>query len=229
MLEFQQKNDYMKNYWNVLKTVQLFKGIEETDLQSLLACLAAKSVHFEKGQTVFSYGESIEKFGIVLSGQVQVVQDDYYGNRSILGKIDIGNLFGESFACTGIKTLPVSVITTTESELLFIDCRRLAVPCARACGFHSKLIQNMLHIVSMKNILLTQKIEFTSKRTTREKLLAYLSSEAKKSGGSRFCIPFNRQELADYLSVERSAMSAELSKLRDDGVLRFNKNQFELL
>ena len=219
----------MRNYLDVLKTVQLFRGIEEADLQPLLLCLAAKSVRFEKGQTVFSSGESIEKFGIVLSGQVQVVQDDYYGNRSILGKIDIGNLFGESFACAEIKMLPVRVITTTESELLFINCHRLAVPCAKACGFHSRLIQNMLSIVSMKNISLTQKIEFMSKRTTREKLLAYLSAEAKKAENTRFSIPFNRQELADYLSVERSAMSAELSKLRDDGVLRFHKNQFELL
>ena len=219
----------MKNYTDVLKTVRLFKGIEEADLQPLLSCLAAKSVRFEKGQTVFSIGERIEKYGIVLSGQVQVVQYDYYGNRSNLVKIDIGNLFGESFACAEIKTLPVSVITMSESELLFIDCHRLAVPCAKACGFHSKLIQNMLNIVSMKNISLTQKIEFTSKRTTREKLLAYLSAEAKKSGSSHFCIPFNRQELADYLSVERCAMSAELSKLRNDGVLKFHKNQFDLL
>jgi len=219
----------MKNYMGVLKTVQLFKGIEESDLQPLLSCLSAKAIQYGKGQTVFSSGERIERFGIVLSGEVQVVQDDYYGNRSILAKIDIGNLFGESFACAEMKTLPVSVITTTESELLFIDCHRLAVPCAKACGFHSRLIQNMLSIVSMKNISLTQKIEFTSKRSTREKLMAYLSAEAKKAGSSRFCIPFNRQELADYLSVERSAMSAELSKLRDDGVLKFHKNQFELL
>ena len=219
----------MKNYMGVLKTVQLFKGIEESDLQPLLSCLSAKAIQYGKGQTVFSSGERIERFGIVLSGEVQVVQDDYYGNRSILAKIDIGNLFGESFACADMKTLPVSVITTTESELLFIDCHRLAVPCARACGFHSRLIQNMLSIVSMKNISLTQKIEFTSKRSTREKLMAYLSAEAKKAESSRFCIPFNRQELADYLSVERSAMSAELSKLRDDGVLKFHKNQFELL
>lgn len=219
----------MIDYSDVLKTVQLFKGIEEADLQPLLSCLCAKVIHYEKGQTVFSSGESIEKFGVVLSGQVQVIQDDYYGNRNILGKIDIGNLFGESFACAEIKEIPVSVITTTESELLFVDCHRLAVPCAKACGFHSRLIQNMLSIISMKNIALTQKIEFTAKRTTREKLLAYLSAEAKKAGSSRFCIPFNRQELADYLSVERSAMSAELSKLRDDGVLKFHKNQFELL
>ena len=219
----------MKNYFDVLKTVKLFKGIEEANIQPLLSCLCAKSVRFEKGQTVFFSGESIEQFGIVLSGQVQVVQDDYYGKRSILAKIDTGSLFGESFACAEIKTLPVSVITTTESELLFIDCHRLAVPCAKACGFHSKLIQNMLSIVSMKNILLTQKIEYTSKHTTREKLLAYLSAEAKNGGSGRFCIPFNRQELADYLSVDRSAMSAELSKLRNDGLLNFHKNQFELL
>ena len=219
----------MKKYLDVLKTVDLFKDIDECDLQPLLSCLSAKASRYEKGQTVFSTGERIERFGIVLSGQVQIVQDDYYGNRSIFAKIDIGNLFAESFACSETKTLPVSVITTTESELLFIDCHRLAVPCAKACGFHSRLIQNMLSIVSTKNILLTQKIEFTSKRTTREKLLAYLSVEAKKAEGNCFCIPFNRQELADYLSVERSAMSAELSKLRDDGVLKFHKNQFELL
>ena len=219
----------MKNCLDVLKTVKLFDGIEDSDLPPLLSCLCAKSIHYEKGQTVFFSGESIERFGIVLSGQVQVVQDDYYGNRSILGKIDIGNLFGESFACAEIKAIPVSVITTTESEILFIDCHRLAVPCAKACGFHGRLIQNMLRIVSQKNISLTQKIEFTSKRTTREKLMAYLSAEAKKTGSSSFNIPFNRQELADYLSVERSAMSAELSKLRDDGVLSYHKNQFKLL
>lgn len=219
----------MKEYLDVLKSVDLFRGIETSELQPLLSCLSAKVDHYEKGQTVFFSGESIERFGIVLSGQVQIIQDDYYGNRSILAKTGTGNLFGESFACAEIKTLPVSVIATTECELLFIDCHRLAVPCAKACNFHSRLIQNMLNIVSMKNISLTQKIEFTSKRTTREKLLTYLSTEARKAGSSRFCIPFSRQELADYLSVDRSAMSAELSKLRDDGVLNFHKNQFELL
>lgn len=219
----------MKNFFEVLKTLDLFKGIDESELVPLLSCLSAKEAHYEKGQTVFLSGEKIECFGIVLSGQVQVVQDDYYGNRSIFAKIGTGNLFGESFACAETKTLPVSVITTIESDLLFIDCHRLAAPCANACAFHRSLIQNMLNIIAMKNISLTQKMEFTSKRTTREKLMAYISAEAKKATSNQFSIPFNRQELADYLSVERSAMSAELSKLRDDGILKFNKNQFELL
>ena len=219
----------MENYLEILKTVELFKGIEESDLRSLLSCLGTKKINFKKGQTVFFSGQSADRFGIVLAGQVQIVQDDYYGNRSILSQIGAGNLFGESFACATVKALPVSVITAAESELLLIDYGKLAIPCAKACTFHSKLIQNMLRIVSMKNIALTQKIEFTSKRTTREKLLAYLSAEANKAKSNDFSIPFNRQELADYLSVERSAMSAELSKLRNDKVILFQKNHFTLL
>lgn len=219
----------MEEYLDVLKKTRLFNDIEESDVRPLLSCLGSKVVHYAKGQTIFSSGESIKRFGIVLTGQVQVLQDDYYGNRSILANVGVGNLFGESFACAKIKTLPVSVIASAESDLLFMDCHRLAVPCANACSFHGKLIENMLGIVSMKNISLTEKYDFISKRTTREKLLAYLSAEAKKAGSSSFSIPFNRQGLADYLSVDRSAMSAELSKLRDAGVLKFHKSKFELL
>jgi CRP-like cAMP-binding protein len=219
----------MEKNLEMLKAVNLFQGIEESDLRPLLSCLSAETAHYDKGQTVFFGGENPKRFGVVLSGEVQIVKDDYYGNRSILAKIGPGNLFGESFACTEIRTLPVSVIATADSELLFIDCRRLATPCAYACEFHGRLIRNLLNIVAMKNIALTQKIEFTSKRTTREKLMPYLSAEAKKAGNSRVHIPFRRQELADFLSVERSAMSAELSRLRNDGVLKYHKNEFELL
>jgi len=219
----------MKKYWEILKSVALFSGIQENDLQLLLSCLSAKTVHFEKNQMVFLSGEQTNDFGIVLSGQVQIFQEDYYGNKSIYANIGPGHLFGESFACAQIKSLPVSVMTTAESDLLFIDCRRLSSPCTNACAFHRLLIHNMLHIVARKNVSLAQKIEFTSKRTTREKLLSYFSAEARKAKSSRFTIPFNRQELADFLSVDRSAMSAELGKLRDEGALKFHKNEFELL
>ena len=219
----------MKKYLNVLKATELFRGIEEADFERLLSCLGARTVCYEKGRSIFSGGERIREFGVVLAGQVQVIQDDYYGNRSILASVGPGNLFGESFACAGVEALPVGVVASEKCEVLLVDCGRLTAPCAKACGFHGRMIQNMLRIVSMKNIALTQKIEFTSKRATREKLLAYLSAEARRAGGSRFAVPFNRQELADYLSVERSAMSAELSKLRDQGVLKYRKNEFELL
>ncbi|WP_418791829.1 Crp/Fnr family transcriptional regulator [Phosphitispora sp. TUW77] len=219
----------MKKYMKILKSVSLFKGIEESELQPLLTCLSAKTAYYEKGQTIFFSGDTIDCFGIVLSGQIHVVQDDYYGNRSILTNIGTGNLFAESFAFAEIKVLPVSVIAMTECDILFISCHRLIVPCSKACAFHSRLIHNMLNIISIKNISLTRKIEVASKRSTREKLMAYLSAEAQKAGNSCFSIPFNRQELADYLSVDRSAMSVELCKLRDNGVLKFHKNQFELI
>jgi CRP-like cAMP-binding protein len=219
----------MIKYLQILKSAALFTGIEESELEPLLSCLGAKTAYFEKNQIIFMSGDQINSFGIVLSGQVQVYQEDYYGNRSIFANLGQGDLVGESFACSETKTLPVSASATTESALLFIDSRRLAAPCANACAFHSRLIRNLLNIIAMKNIALTQKIEFTSRRTTREKLLAYLSAEAQKAKSSSFSIPYNRQELADYLAVDRSAMSAELCRLRDSGVLNFRKNRFELL
>ncbi|MDD3173791.1 MAG: Crp/Fnr family transcriptional regulator [Herbinix sp.] len=219
----------MRKYLGALKSVPLFDGISEEDIQSLMTCLMAKVIHYEKNQSVLMYGDNTNHFGIVLSGNVQIIKEDYYGNRCIVARIEEGMLFAETFAFAGIKKLPVSVITTTESDLLFIDYRKLITSCTEACSFHSRIIYNMLHIVAMKNIILSQKIEFTSKRTTREKLLSYLWAEAQKAGCNTFTIPFNRQELADYLSVDRSAMSAELCKLRDDKMIKFNKNLFELL
>jgi CRP/FNR family transcriptional regulator, dissimilatory nitrate respiration regulator len=218
----------MQNIFPPLHSAELFQNIAETDLKPLLSCLSARTVRHAKGQVIWAAGDHVDCFGMVLSGLVQVVQDDFYGNRSILAQIGPGHLFGESYAFAEIEALPVSVLAAAECELIFIDYRRLAFPCAMACEYHGQLIKNLLHIVARKNIALTQKIEMTAKRTTREKLLAYLSLEAQKAGGRRFCIPFNRQELADYLAVDRSAMSAELSKLRREHILDCQKNQFEL-
>lgn len=218
----------MEKYFPALRTSALFAGIEEAEFAPLLSCLAVKLVRCEKGKTIFATGEHVKCFGIVLSGQVQVFQDDYYGNRSILAQMGAGNLFGESFACAEVEALPVTVAAAAESAVLLVEYRRLVQPCARLCAFHCRLIQNMLRIVSGKNVALTQKLEFASRRTTREKILSYLSVEAQRAGSRRFRIPFSRQELADYLFVDRSALSAELSRLRKDGILDFHMDQFVL-
>ena len=218
----------MKKYLEILKKVALFNGIGEENLQGLLICLGIKIVHYNRGQTLFSSGTDTLSLGIVLSGQVHIVKEDYYGNRHIIACIDAGNIFGEAFVCAEIKTLPVSISAITESDIMFIDYHKIIAPCSNACAFHGKLIDNMLKIIARKNILLSQKIDLISRRSTREKLLAYLSFQAENAHSSHFSIPFNRQELADYLSVDRSAMSAELCKMRDEGLLQFNKNQFEL-
>jgi CRP/FNR family transcriptional regulator, dissimilatory nitrate respiration regulator len=218
----------MEKTFDTLAATKLFGGIRREDMPRLLACLAAEEAHYARNQPVFLAGETIHRFGVVLSGQVQVVQDDYYGNRSILARFGAGELFAESFACAGGGALPVSVYAAAESGALLIDCRRLAAPCAQACAFHTQIIRNLMGILAEKNVALTRKIQLTGKRTTREKLLAYLTAEAAKAGSPSFDIPFDRQELADYLSVERSAMSAELSKLRKAGLLRYRKCRFEL-
>ena len=147
---------------------------------------------------------------VVLLGTVQVVQEDYYGNRSVMTVLQPGESFAEVFSCAGFEVMPVSVMAVTDSEVLLLDCRCVLTTCSRSCHFHSLLMKNMLEGMA-------QKIQYMCKRTTREKLMAYLSNQAKQQGSKEFVIPHNRQSLADYLGVERSAMSVEISKLKKAG------------
>ena len=218
----------MKKYLNILCASPLFAGINETDLDYMLKCLSARKSAYTKDEYILSTGDAITDVGIVLSGSVNIIKEDFWGNRAILAKVQPGEMFGEAFAFANIQKLPVSAVATEKSEILFVDFGKIATTCSSACLFHTQLIQNILKILANKNIMLTQKLEHIVKRTTREKLLSYLSEQAIKSGSNTFSIPFNRQELADYLSVDRSAMSNELCKLRDEGILEFYKNHFKL-
>lgn len=213
----------------ILGKCALFADIRPEDRQPMLACLGARVLEVRKNSFVFREGDPANLVGIVLEGCVQMVREDYYGNRSIVARIDPAGLFGESFACADVKILPISVVAAEDSRVLLIDSRRITVTCANACGFHNQMIFNMLRVVAGKNLVLNQKIEITSKRTTREKLLAYLLNQAKLHRSDSFTIPYDRQGLADYLEVERSAMSAEISKLRRDGIIECEKSTFRLL
>lgn len=219
----------MQEHFTILGACPLFAGIETSELSALLDCLEAKTVRAEKNGVILLEGDSAQYIGVVLTGGVQVVREDYYGNRSILARLAPGELFAESFACAGVPAMPVSVITTADSAVLLLDCRRITAPCSRVCAFHSRLIFNLLQVVARKNLAFHQRLEITSRRTTREKLMAYLLAQAKQAGADHFTIPYDRQELADYLGVDRSGLSAELSKLRREGVLRCRKNEFTLL
>ena len=166
---------------------------------------------------------------MVLSGAVQMVREDYYGNRSIVAHISPGELFGETYACADIEELPISVVADEDTTALLMDCRRITTTCSSACAFHSRIIHNLLRLVAMKNLVFDQKIQITAHRTTREKLMTYLLNQAKLKRSNSFTIPYDRQELADYLEVDRSGLSAEISKLRKEGILTSEKNQFTLL
>lgn len=219
----------MKKNISVLKKCGLFDEIEEENLTAMLGCLGAKVVSMEKEETIFQEGTPAKYIGIVLSGAVQMVQDDFYGNRTIVTRIGENGLFGESFACAGTNSLPVSFIASKTGEAMLIDCSRITNTCCNACSFHKQVIFNLLHLVARKNLDFHQKIEITSKRTIREKLMTYLLSVAKQAGSNSFTIPYDRQSLADYLCVERSAMSAEIGKLRREGMIECQKSHFTIL
>ena len=219
----------MKNYYPMLQNCQLFAGIAEPDQKALLDCLSARQRRFKKNGFVCIAGEKMDSVGIVLSGAIHVLREDFWGRREIVARIEGGGLFGEAFACADVEKIPVSVMAAEESDVLFVNCRRIISPCSAACVFHARLSRNLALLLAQKNIALVQKLEHVTQATTREKLLSYLSEKARLAGKSAFSIPFNREELANYLSVERSAMSAELSKMRKDGLVLYQKNHFELL
>jgi CRP-like cAMP-binding protein len=218
----------MKEYLTFLSQISLFRGIHPDELSGMLDCLNARKSAYKKRDILLLEGQAASSVGIVLSGKVQVVKEDFMGNRNMMAEISPGNLFAESFCCARTDRLPITVVSAAESEILWIDYQRVVSTCSLACKFHSRLIENMLSILASKNILLNQKIEHLARRTTRGKLLSYLSDQAAQHGSREFDIPFNRQELADYLCVDRSAMSSELCKLRDEGVLQFHLNHFLL-
>jgi CRP-like cAMP-binding protein len=219
----------MEQYSESLSNCTLFAGVAPSDLRDMVSCLGGRVVEAAKGEPVFLEGDPTQFMGVVLSGAVQVVRDDYYGNRSVLTVIQPGGVFAEAFACAGLPTMPVSVIALQPSTVLLLDPMRILTVCPNACRFHHQVVQNYLREMAQKNLLLTQKIRYMSKKTTKEKVMAFLLDQAKAHGCSEFTIPYDRQALADYLGVERSAMSAEISKLKKSGVLDTNGAWFSLL
>ena len=219
----------MEKYLKILKKCSLFYGISDDNLLKMLTCLGAKIINFDKKYTIFAEGTTAKYIGIMLSGTAHTVQMDYFGNRSVLSVIKPTHIFGEAFACAEAENVPVSVIASEPCEVMLIDCAHIMHTCENNCGFHQRLIYNLMKEMARKVIEFHERIEVTSKRSTRERLMAYLMICAKKAGAESFDIPFDRQELADYLEVDRSGLSAEISKLRAEGVLESNRRHFKLL
>lgn len=218
----------MKKYLEILKKTALFSGVGEEDILSMLSCFQATAKDYKKGEYIFSQGEKIENLAIVAKGCVHIQKDDYWGNRTIINVVSEGEMFGESYASQNSGPFLNNAVAAEDSTVLFFNIKKLLGVCSAACRFHSVTVQNLFFAVSEKNRLLAQKLTVISQRSTREKLISYLSQQAKQQNSGQFFIPFNRQQLADYLSVDRSAMSNELCKMRDEGLLSFKKNYFEL-
>ncbi len=219
----------MKKHLETLRRCSLFADIDDEKLLLMLDCLGAKISSYDKKYTIFAEGQPARHIGIVLSGSAQIVQTDYYGNRSIIAGASASETVGEAFACAEVSSLPVSIIASEPCEVMLIDSSHILHTCSNNCGFHQQLIYNLMKLLATKNLMFHQKIEITSQRSTREKLLAYLNSCSRKAGSNRFDIPFDRQELADYLEVDRSGLSTEIGKLRREGIIENHRNHFELL
>ena len=213
------------NYF-LLGQSELFAGIEAQELENLLNCLKPLKKTYKKGEYVCRAGEPLRFMGFVLSGSVNIERNDAWGNQSLLGRVEAGEVFGETYACVPGEILMVDVAAVEPCEILFLDMGKLLATCSSACGFHNRLIQNLVRVMAAKNLNLSRKINDTAPKSIRGRLLSYLSYQVVKQGGYKFEIPFNRQQLADYLGVDRSAMSNELSKMQREGLIEYRRNWF---
>lgn len=218
----------MQKYIPVLMKTQLFSGVGENDIEAMLACMQAKLCSYKKGEYVLRQGKRVGNIMVLVRGKLHIQRDDYWGNRSIISVVSPGEMFGEAYAAPESGPILNDVLALEDSAVIFFDVKRIISVCPSACKFHSIAVQNLFFAISEKNRKLVRKLGVMSRRTTREKLIAYLSDEAKRQRSSSFSIPFNRQQLADFLSVDRSAMSNELCRMRDEGLLEFEKNRFVL-
>jgi CRP-like cAMP-binding protein len=218
----------MDIYNSVLSNAVLFKDIDSCDIPEVLQCLSSIRKTFRKGEFIFRVGDQGVPLTMLLEGKIHINTEDYWGNQTILAEIRPGQIFAETYALAPDTPLSVNAYALTDCNVLLMNASSVLRACPKACSFHQTLIQNLAEILASKNLMLTGKLEHMAQRTTRNKLLSYLSVQSLQTGSSTFEIPFNRQQLADYLAVDRSAMSSELSKLQKEGLLEFNKNSFTL-
>ena len=226
--KYNKNFNIMKKHLPILRRVRLFSGIVDDAIPSMLGCLEARTKTYRKDAFVLHAGSRPEGLGLLLSGSLFVIHEDLMGNRELRTHVPMCGIFAENFACAGDVEMDVSVIADAESEVMWLDVNRILTTCTNACPHHTQMIRNLFANIARANLLLNEKLTHVSRRSTREKLLSYLWAESRRQGSTEFSIPFNRQELADYLCVDRSAMSAELSRMQKDGLLSVEKNRFAL-
>lgn len=210
----------------ILKGTTLFQGMKEEEIRAMLTCLSAEEKRYKKGAYIYRIGDVTGRLGVLMKGSANIVKDDLWGNQTIIENIRAGQVFAETYACLKGEPLMVDVQAAEDAEVLFMDVNRILNVCSAACDFHSRLIGRLLYVLAHKNLMLTKKMDLITPKSLRERVLVYLSQESLRQGSRQFTIPFNRQQMADYLSVDRSALSAELSRMRAEGMIEFERNRF---
>lgn len=217
----------MKKFLPSLQASPLFHGLDAPEIETMLACLGAKIRDYPAKATLFAPGQQNLPLALLLAGEAHIQCLDYWGNQSLLSHLAPGDVFGEAYTLDG-GVFPNQVTAATPCTVLFLNVAQVLSACPQACPYHTRLMHNLFGLMAQKNRYLVQKLEHLSQRSTREKLLSYLSACARQAHSNSFSIPFNRQQLADFLAVNRSALSVELSRMQAEGLLTFHKNQFTL-
>lgn len=214
---------------SVLTQCSLFQGVDNREVKAMMNCLGARFVDYRKDEVMLRQGDEVHSVGVVISGSALVTSQDFWGNTNVMTRILPAGMFAESFACIPNACSSVYVQALSPTRVAYLDVARIVETCSSSCTFHTHLVRNLLTIMARKNHGLMKKTEHITKRTTREKVLSYLSACSQDAMKNEFDIPFNRQQLADYLSVERSALSSTLSKMQAEGLISYHKNHFVLL
>ena len=207
----------------------LFAGIRPEDMEGMLGCIGYHVRAYEKGEIIAFEEENINHVGVVLTGAVDMLKEDLWGNRTMLVRAYPEDVFGETFACGEDSLSVVTFAAAENSRVLFLSFCRVMHTCTHACVFHQTLIENMVRLIARKNRELMRKVEVVSKKTLREKILAYLSIQAQTQGKNSFEIPLGRVEWAEYLCADRSALTRELAKMKEEGLINYQRNSFEIL
>lgn len=214
--------------YGFLSETKLFSGIKAEEIKEALDCLSAYEKSFKKGEIIYRTGQTVADMGLVEEGSVNITVNLYWGSSIILGNIEKGKIFAETYAAVSGKEMLCDAVAAEDCRVLFINVGKLLNVCKNTCGFHQRIIHNLLRISAMKNLNLSARMLHTAPKTIRGKLISYFSQMAAETGSREFTVPFSRQELADYIGVDRSALSAELSKMQKDGILIYRKNKFKL-
>lgn len=218
----------MEKYLELLKESEWFVGIAQEDILFLIDCFKAGRKTYQAGDYINIATDYIHEVGFILEGRIHMISEDFWGKKFILTEYSAGAIFGEAHSLTPSEPLLFSIVAVEKTEVLYFDMNKVIAPCGRSCACHQQLFQNLLRIIARKKIYFLHKIEHMSRKMLREKIISYLSEQSKKSRSSAFDIPYNRQQMADYLGVDRSAMSAELSKMQKEGLIAYRFNHFEL-
>ena len=215
---------YTPNYLEI----PLFQGLDMEEINEVLQKFHGLIKHFPKSDYIYLAGDCVENLCVVLEGTVQMIKEDIWGEKAIIANLGAGSVFAENFLGRLGDRSVVSYFVASDSEVLMLPLGRMLFDSNTNSKASQRLMCNIVSILADNNTRLIEKTEILCKKTLRSKILAYLEQEARNNGSHRFTIPFNRTDLANYLDADRSALTRELARMREEGLIDYNKNTFEL-